>query len=136
MEITGKDIYWAPQPSSPIDPLAALQNHLALNDPLQVFAYKQGIALKPLRKKKFLGRINKALGKGKIEHIQGHSICIRSMLEYLLMGMSFKALKVKGRWSSDTYMKYLQAHTEIMAPFIQEKTKLREELIQRTIPPI
>jgi hypothetical protein len=138
-EIAGEDIYWAPQPSSTSDPLQALQNHLRINNPPpdgHLFAYKYGTSYRPLRKKKFLQRINELLTKVRQETIQGHSIRIGSTLEYLLRGMSFEALKVKGRWSSDAYTKYLRAHAEIMAPFIQENPILREELVQRTIPPL
>ncbi|KAF8624454.1 hypothetical protein AX15_005866 [Amanita polypyramis BW_CC] len=138
-EITGEDIYWAPQPSSAADPLQALQNHFHVNNPLpngHLFAYRHGSAYHPLRKKKFLTHINGLLSRAKQEMVQGHSIRIGSTLEYLLRGLSFEALKVKGRWSSDAYTKYLRAHAEIMAPFIQENANLREELVQRTIPPI
>ena len=138
-EITGEDIYWAPQPSSATDPLQALQNHFHINNPPpngHLFAYRHGSAYRPLRKTKFLSRINGLLSRVKQETVQGHSIRIGSTLEYLLRGLSFEALKVKGRWSSDAYTKYLRAHAEIMAPFIQENANLREELVQRTIPPI
>ena len=138
-EVAGEDIYWAPQPSSTSDPLQALQNHFRVNGPPpdgHLFAYKHGTSYRPLRKKRFLERINDLLTKVRQETIQGHSIRIGSTLEYLLRGMSFEALKVKGRWSSDAYTKYLRAHAEIMAPYIQENLTLREELVQRTIPPI
>ena len=138
-EVAGEDIYWAPQPSSTSDPLQALQNHFRVNGPPpdgHLFAYKHGTSYRPLRKKRFLERINDLLMKVRQETIQGHSIRIGSTLEYLLRGMSFEALKVKGRWSSDAYTKYLRAHAEIMAPYIQENPTLREELVQRTIPPI
>lgn len=127
------------QPSSTADPLQALQDHFCVNNPPakgHLFVYKHGTSHRPLRKKKFLGRINDLLTKEKREMVQGHSIRIGSTLKYLLCGMSFKALKVKGRWSSDVYTKYLRAHVEIVAPFIQENPNLREELVQCTIPPI
>ena len=126
-EITGEDIYWAPQPSSTLDPLQALQNHFRINNPPQdghLFAYKHSTSHHPLRKKRFLRQINDLLTKVHQETAQGHSIRIGSTLEYLLWGMSFEALKVKGRWSSDAYTKYLRAHAEIMAPFIQENPTL------------
>jgi hypothetical protein len=138
-EIAREDVYWAPQPTSQADPLLALQNHLQINNPPvegHLFAYKHGASHWPLRKKKFLGRINELLLKAGQDSIQGHSIRIGLTLEYLLRGMSFEALKVKGQWTSDAYTKYLRAHAEIMAPYIQEKPNLRDELIQRTIPPI
>jgi hypothetical protein len=91
-EVTGEDIYWAAQPSSTADLLQALQDHFRVNDPPaegHLFAYKHGTSHRPLRKKKFLGRINDLLMKEKRETVQGHSIRTGSTLEYLLCGMSF-----------------------------------------------
>ena len=139
MEVTGEDIYWATQLSSIADPLQALQDHLCINNPPangHLFAYRHSTSHHPLRKKKFLSQINNLLLKEKQETIQGHSIRINLMLKYLLRGMSFETLKVKGRWSSNVYTKYLRAHMEIIAPFVQENSNLQEELVQHTIPPI
>ena len=41
---------------------------------------------------------------------QGYGIRIGSTLEYLLRGMPFKVMKVKGRWASDAFLVYLTQH--------------------------
>jgi hypothetical protein len=46
----------------------------------------------------------------------GHSIRIGATLEYLLRGVPFEAMKSIGRWSSDSFSKYLRKHAQILRP--------------------
>jgi len=117
----GKDVCWAKQ-DGPIDPNTALAHHLETNDPPQdshLFAYRQKNTHRPLTKSKFLAELAKATCAAGLEPLQGHGIRIGSTLEYLLRGVPFDVMKVKGRWSSDAFMLYLRKHAQILAPYIQ-----------------
>ncbi|TEB31909.1 hypothetical protein FA13DRAFT_1628746, partial [Coprinellus micaceus] len=49
----------------------------------------------------------------------GHGIRIGPTLEYLLRGVPFDVMKVKGWWASDTFQTYLRKHAQILAPYMQ-----------------
>ena len=83
-----------------------------------LFAYKHANAYQPLTKAIFLACLKKALINAKHPIKHGHSIRIRAMLEYLLQGIPFEAMKCIGRWSSDSFSKYLCKHMQILAPYI------------------
>lgn len=136
---TGEEVSWSPQ-SPPLDPLAALEKHLQINNlpaNAPLFAYKvENSTCKPLTRAKFLETINKAAKKANLPPFQGHSIRIGATLEYLLRGVPFEVMKVKGRWASDSFLIYLHRHAQILAPFMQEKPDLHAQLIAYTIPPL
>lgn len=90
----------------------------------------------PLTHKAFTDRINKALKDTDLPALQGHSICISATLKYLLWGLPFDALKVKGRWASDVFTVYLWAHAKLMAPYMQDNDALIWELYKHTMPSI
>ena len=116
----GKDICWAKQDRL-IDPNMALAHHLKVNNPPQeghLFAYHHKNRHRPLTKSKFLAELTKAARAAGLEPLQGHGIRIGSTLEYLLRGVPFDVMKVKGRWSSDAFMLYLRKHAQILAPYI------------------
>ncbi|EJD35538.1 hypothetical protein AURDEDRAFT_28060, partial [Auricularia subglabra TFB-10046 SS5] len=129
---TGEDIYWAPHGDS-TDASAAVQHHLELNAPLpaaHLFSYldKNGRA-KTLTKTAFLNRLKLAAAAARVPLVKGHSIRISSTTHYLLRGLSFEAMRVKGRWASDAFMLYLRRHAEIMAPYLQESPSVHSEIL-------
>ena len=136
---SGEDIYWAKQ-NNDANPLEAINNHFLINNMPQdaaLFAYQLANGkLCPLTCKAFMDRINKALKDLGLLPLQGHSIHIGATLEYLLRGLPFDTLKIKGRWASDTFTVYLQAHAELMAPYMQDNNTLTCELHRHTMPPI
>jgi hypothetical protein len=136
---SGEDVYWAKQ-NSDADPLDAIKNHFQVNNTppdAALFAYRLPDGkLRPLTRKAFTGRINKVLKNIGLPSFQGHSIRIGATLEYLLCGLPFDALKVKGRWASDAFTVYLRAHAELMAPYMQDNDALTRELHKHTMPPI
>lgn len=79
----------------------------------------------------FLACTNQILKNTGLEPLQGHSIRIGSTLEYLLLGLSFEGLRIKGRWASDAFTLYLRVHAGIMAPHIHKDDSVdhREELV-------
>lgn len=140
---TGEDVYWARQEGLS-DPESALKNHFRVNkDPPQhspLFAYKYNKppgSWRALSKKHFIGRLNKAAEDAKLkEYIQGHSIRIGSVLEYLLRGLSLEVVKTKGRWKSDAFHIYLRDHAQFMAPYMQANPAVHESFVRVALPAV
>lgn len=122
----GEDIYFGAQPG-PTDPDRTFQLHLDINKPqpgehLFVHTVMQGgkELRRPLTESIFLRRFKKALlDAGITDAYSGHSFRIGGTLEYLLRGVPFAVVKVKGRWASDSFQLYLRQHAEIIAPYMQ-----------------
>jgi hypothetical protein len=126
----GETVFWARQ-EGPADPHAALSNHLEVNQPPQLahlFAYRHNGAHRPLTKTIFLNRLRKALRDAGRPVKHGHSIRIGATLEYLLRGVPFEAMKSIGRWSSDSFSKYLRKHAQILAPYVQVVPDLHQRV--------
>ncbi|TEB24860.1 hypothetical protein FA13DRAFT_1906060 [Coprinellus micaceus] len=119
---SGEEISWSKQDGL-TDPNAALQHHMTTNRPPPdgpLFAYRVNKKqMKPLTKAKFIEVIHAAADKAGLKHLQGHGIRIGSTLEYLLRGVPFDVMKVKGRWASDAFQTYLRKHAQILAPYMQ-----------------
>ncbi len=134
----GEDVHWAPQDRC--DPDAAFKNHLAVNSPpangpLFAYIHTDG-RRRSLTRFAFLKRINSVMtGVEGWLRMQGHSIRIGSVLEYLLRGVAFEVVKVIGRWSSDAFLRYLRKHGDILAPYIQSWPAL-EEAWHCAVPPV
>ena len=71
-----------------------------------------------------------------LDPLQGHGIRIGSTLEYLLRGVPFEVVKVKGRWASDAFLLYLRKHAQILAPYMQADPVLHEAFTRLTMPPV
>ena len=61
----------------------------------------------PLTKTTFLKRLSSAATATGLPQMLGHSIRIGLMVEYLMHGLPFNVVKVKGRWNSDVFHKYI-----------------------------
>src|SRR6266849_10715085 len=128
----GETVFWAQQEGT-ADTHAALANHLSINQPPQtahLFAYQHNSAHRPLTKSIFLSRFKKALKDAGCSAKHGHSIRIGATLEYLLRGLPFEAVKNIGRWSSDSFSRYLYKHTQILAPYVQANPDLHHRVSQ------
>ncbi|KAG6329431.1 hypothetical protein ID866_9659 [Astraeus odoratus] len=102
---TSEEVQWAKQ-EGPTDPLTALEAHLTINNPLlngPLFTYKDGCSHCLLTKSVFLKHLKATAKAAGHNAIQGHGIQIRATLKYLLRGMPFKVMKVKGWWASDAF---------------------------------
>ena len=102
----GESLYWAKQ-DGPSNPENALKKHLKINSPpveFHLFGYPnaKGIML-PLSKKTFITRVSKATTIAGLPWIKGHSIHIGATLEYLLRGLPFNMMKVKGCWNTTPF---------------------------------
>ena len=134
----GEDECWAKQDGL-IDPDMALAHHLEVNNLPQeghLFTYHHKNGHRPLTKSKFLAELAKAARAGGLERLQGHGIRIGSTLEYLLRGVPFDVMKVKGRWSSDAFTLYLQKHAQILAPYIQAVPAIHDTFARLTMPAV
>jgi hypothetical protein len=135
-KVDGEDVFWAAQ-EGPTDPKAAWAHHLAINAPPadgHAFAYRHREGYRPLTKPEFSKIMRAAALRAALQPFQGHSIRIGATLEYMLRGLSFEAMKVKGRWSSDAFHIYLTQHVQILAPYIQSHPCLHESFLRSTIP--
>ncbi|EJD33873.1 hypothetical protein AURDEDRAFT_140610 [Auricularia subglabra TFB-10046 SS5] len=133
--VTGEDIYWAPRADFS-DASSALQHHLALNKPTpsaHLFTYlDKHRRSKTLTKATFLARLAAATAAAGMPAPHGHSVRISSTTHYLLNGLSFDAMQVKGRWASNAFMLYLRRHAEIMAPYLQDRPAVHLDVLTRT----
>jgi hypothetical protein len=117
----GEDIFWARQ-NGLTDPKAAFYNHIRVNKPPfngHLFAYQWKNGHRPLTKSKFILRLSQVAKSAGLDPLQGHGIRIGATLEYLLQGMPFDVMKVKGCWASNAFTLYLTKHAQIMAPYMQ-----------------
>ena len=108
--------------------LSSLHGHLF------AFRFKKGY--RPMTKLKFLSRLTTAAVSAGLNPIQSHGIRIGATLEYLLHGIPFDVVKVKGQWSSEAFTLYLTKHAQILAPYMQAVPTVHETLIHLTMPPI
>lgn len=139
---SGEDLCFATQ-ADPVDPVAALQNHLSVNDPAEngpLFAYKKqtghGYETRPMTKKAFCSRIAQAAARVNLETLKGHSLRIGGTLEYLLRGTPFDVVKTMGRWKSDAFQLYLRKHAQILAPYLQANPPVQEAFTRYSMPPV
>ncbi len=126
----GETVFWAKQEGD-ADPEAVLLNHLEVNQPpplAHLFAYWHGSTHRPLTKPIFLARLKKALKDAGHPMKHGHSIHIGTTLKYLLRGIPFNAMKSIGRWSSNSFSKYLRKHVQILAPYVQANPDLHQRI--------
>lgn len=136
--INGENVFSSPQ-RGVTDPKAALEQHMVFNNPPQngpLFAYLERGKSKPLTKAKFLQVINTAAKAASHDPLQGHGIRIGATLLYLLRGVPFDVMKVKGRWASNAFELYLTKHAQILAPYMQADPPVLAGLIHRTMPPV
>ena len=133
----GEKIFWAKQ-GGVVDPQAALENHLRVNNPPKdghLFAFKHEQTTRPMTRYIFLTRINQIVTNKSLEKLPGHGIRVGATLEYLLRGVPFEVVKAKGRWQSDAFKHYLRNHAQIMAPYMQQNQAAHESVIRYTMPP-
>jgi hypothetical protein len=135
--VHGEDVSWSPQ-TGLTDPEAALEHHIQTNQPPQhgpLFAYHFRGNHRPLTKTKLIEVLAKAAREAGFDPRQGHGIRIGATLEYLLRGVPFDVMKVKGRWASDAFEKYLTKHAQILAPYMQDRPELHTAFVRITMPP-
>ena len=134
----GEDVSWSRQADG-TDPEAALAHHMAINKPPtngHLFSYLKDSRFRPLTKMEFTRTVAEAARKAGLDLHQGHGIHIGSMLEYLLTGIPFEFMKVKGRWASNAFLVYLTKHAQILALYMQAVPEVHESFVKLTMPHI
>ncbi|KDQ19713.1 hypothetical protein BOTBODRAFT_101617 [Botryobasidium botryosum FD-172 SS1] len=134
----GEDVYWARQ-DGPTDPEAAWANHARVNDPpadSHLFSHRINKARRPLTKTAIVNRLSKAAKAAGLDPIPGQGIRIGATLEYLTRHLSFEMVKVKGRWTSNSFQKYLRKHAQVMAPYMQATPQLLDAFSRIALPPV
>ena len=138
----GEDLCFAPQ-EEPLDPVAALQNHLAVNRPHDrgpLFSYLKPNSpqsqARPLTKRAFCTRLAQVASAAHLETLKGHSLRIGGTLEFLLRGVPFEVVKTMGRWKSDAFQLYLRKHAQILAPYWQVNPPVHEAFTRYSMPPV
>ncbi|KAJ7658627.1 hypothetical protein DFH06DRAFT_1044561 [Mycena polygramma] len=132
----GEHVNWAKQ-NGPSDPEAALANHFRVNDPPRngaLFAYRHGAGHRPLTRAALDKRLKQAFKDAGLDPLLIHGIRIGSTVEYLLRGVPIDVMKIKGRWASDSFERYLRKHAEIMAPYMQAQPELHEAVLRIMMP--
>ncbi len=99
-----------------------------------LFAFRHRSGQRSLTKSAFISRIQKAAAAAGLPRIHGHSIRIGATLEYLLRGVPFDVVKVKGRWRSDAFIGYLRKHAQVLAPYMQAQPALHTTFQQLISP--
>jgi site-specific recombinase XerD len=137
--LAGEEVHWAKQ-EGPTDPSEAFDRHIEINSPPingPLFAYRTTKGYRPITRQTFIIRLNKFAQAAGLERMHGHGIRIGATLEYLLRGIPFDVMKVKGRWASNAFQLYLRKHNQILAPYMQSmppETAL--EFTRLAMPPV
>jgi hypothetical protein len=111
-----------------INPLRALHNHLQLNkNPihLPLFTFKTGNTYQTLTKRAFLNRCNRIWSLCGQPTVTGHSFRIGGTTHYLLAGVPPDVVKVTGRWSTDSFLRYWRT-VECIAPIHTKNTTIHK----------
>ncbi|KAK0452512.1 DNA breaking-rejoining enzyme [Armillaria borealis] len=105
-----------------LDPLAAIRNHLRVNDDLPqsapLFAYRTQEGWHALDKESFLSRCSQIWSFDGLDAAGGHSFRIGGTTHLLLLGVEPWVVMKQGRWSSKAFLLYWRKVEEILPLFI------------------
>lgn len=105
-----------------LDPLAALQNHLRINNGLPhsapLFAYRTQEGCRTLDKETFLARCSQIWSLDSLDAAGGHSFGIGGTTHLLLLGVEPWVVMKQGRWYSKAFLLYWRKVEEILPLFI------------------
>ncbi|KZV59063.1 hypothetical protein PENSPDRAFT_678979 [Peniophora sp. CONT] len=137
--IEGEDVYFAPQPDTLADPLAALNNHLRINNPSSgefLLSYADANGRRVLTRSAMESCLQRAAKRLKISLPPGHSARIGNVLWHLTNGTPLDATQIKGRWKSRAFQLYLREHAEIMSPYLLARSDIHDVVTRRILLPI
>jgi hypothetical protein len=104
----GEDVVVCQQ-FAPCDPLSALDLHLSINalpSPSLLFTVASGPHAGPLTRPKFLARCNSIWSSLGLLPVTGHCFRIGGTTELLVRGVPPDVVRMLGRWSSDSFLRY------------------------------
>ncbi|KAF5378464.1 hypothetical protein D9615_007028 [Tricholomella constricta] len=114
-----------------LDPIACLELHQLVNGghnlPLASYRSSSGSMLS-LTRRKSLRRVNEVLTAEGFQPISGHCFRIGGTTHLLLAGVPPDVVRLMGRWSSDSFLRYW-CSLDLIAPLHAEllKSKLRKD---------
>ncbi|KAF5374531.1 hypothetical protein D9615_009073 [Tricholomella constricta] len=106
---------------SELDPITYLQRHRELNGDSAIMAsYRLPSGdMRAMTRRKFITRCNRILAPHGFTAISGHCFRIGGTTHFLLAGVPPDIVKLMGRWSSDSFLRYWRS-LEIIAPLYAE----------------
>ncbi|KAF5372038.1 hypothetical protein D9615_008037 [Tricholomella constricta] len=116
----GEDVIIASQ--GQLDPIACIDLHQLVNgrhDACLASYRRPDGNLVPLTRRKFLLRVNSILSALRYPHISGHCFRIGGTTHLLLSGVPPDIVRMMGRWSSDSFLRYWRS-LELIAPLYVE----------------
>jgi hypothetical protein len=114
---SGEKIVLVPRPNS-LDPVSHIRVHLStskLPENLPLLAYSTPSGPRMLTKATFLARCNQIWSASGYPRTTGHSFRIGGTTELLISGVPPDVVKIMGRWSSDSFLRYWR-DLETIAP--------------------
>lgn len=113
----GQDVVLVDQ-HAPVNPVSLLKNHIRVSGVAAdsyIFSYTSVIGPSFLSKDVFLRRCNAIWASLGYPHTTGHSFRIGGTTELLIAGIPPDVVKVMGRWSSDSFLRYWRS-LDVLAP--------------------
>jgi hypothetical protein len=111
----GQDVVLVDQ-RFPINPISLLKNHIRVSSVQEgqfLFSFASPDGPTPLTKKVFLDRCNLIWSTYGYPRTTGHCFRIGGTTELLILGTPPDIVKVTGRWSSDSFLRYWRSLEEI-----------------------
>jgi hypothetical protein len=119
---SGQDVVLVDQ-RYPINPISLLKNHIRVNgvhsDQPLFSIPSSDTTYSPLTKKLFLQRCNAVWSVFGYPHTTGHCFRIGGTTELLVLGTPPDVVKVTGRWSSDSFLRYWRSLEQIAPQYIR-----------------
>jgi hypothetical protein len=123
----GQDVILVNQ-SPIIDPITLIKKHFRVNNTpadAPMFSYTSRDGLVPLTKSRFLQRCNTIWHLLGYPRTTGHCFRIGGTTELLVAGTPPDVVKVTGRWSSDSFLRYWRSLDEIAPQYIRNLHSLK-----------
>ncbi|KAB5589207.1 hypothetical protein CTheo_7350 [Ceratobasidium theobromae] len=107
-----------------LSPIKAMENHLTINTPIPLdhhrFAFQSPRGPRCLIKEAFLTRCNQIWSTRGYPRITGHCFRIGGTHTYLSAGVPDDVVKMLGRWSSDSFLKYWRGMDQIAGMHVKD----------------
>lgn len=133
----GQDIVLVDQ-RVPINPISLLKSHIRVNSVRpgdHIFSYQSGNDSLPLSKGRFLRRCNTIWSRLGYPRTTGHCFRIGGTTELLVAGISPDIVRVTGRWSSESFLRYWRSLDAIAPLHIRNIHTIRQRRRRRSRPP-